>query len=321
MHRCQNAVAARLQRVVQVLAHRRGRSHRRERLGAHVLGVRAGEAHAANALDGPDRVQQLGEHRPQASLGVACLARRQLQIASVAVDVLTEQGDLADTFAGEPLDLGDDIGERTADLGAAHGGNDAERARVVAADLDGDPGVVGGLAARRQRAGEHGLVVEHCLVEDLGDRAAVTSLGDQFGRSMHVVRAEHDVDVRRLGAHQIAILLRQATGHDDLATVALFLPRLQPTERAVQLVVGVLADAACVEHDDVGVGLVGDRDIAVVFHQAGDSLGIVLVHLTPEGVDDVAAGHRQEGYRWRRGSRMSLTGALALANPAPRTNQ
>ena len=73
--------------------------------------------------------------------------------------------------AGQPVDLGDDVGERAADLGAAHRRDDAERAGVVAADLDRDPGVVRGLAARRQRAGEHRLVVEHGFVEDLGDRA------------------------------------------------------------------------------------------------------------------------------------------------------
>ena len=71
---------------------------------------------------------------------------------------------------GQPSDLGDDVGERAADLGAAHRRDDAERARVVAADLDGDPGVVRGLAPSRQGAGEHRLVVEHGLVEDLGDR-------------------------------------------------------------------------------------------------------------------------------------------------------
>ena len=108
---------------------------------------------------------------------------------------------------------------------------------------------------------------------------------------MDVVRAENDIDVRCLLADDVAVLLGQATGDDDLATVALLLPRLQPTERAVQLVVGVLADAAGVEHHDIGVGLVGDRHVPIVFHEAGDAFGVVLVHLTPEGVDDVAAGH------------------------------
>ena len=214
-----------------------------------------------------------------------------LDVAAVAVDVLAEQRDLADTFRRQPGDLGDDIGERTTDLRAAYRRHDAERARVVAADLDRDPGVVRGLAARRQGAGKHRLVVEHGFVEDLGDRAADACLVDEIGCAMHVVRAEHDIDVRGLLANEIAILLCQAPGDDDLATLALLLPRLQPAERAVQLVVGVLANAAGVEHHHVGVGLVGDRDVVVVFEQAGDSLGVVLVHLTPKGVDDVAAGH------------------------------
>ena len=61
-------------------------------------------------------------------------------------------------------------------------------------------------------------------------------------------------------AHAVLVLLRQAAGHDDLAAVLLALPRLQVPEVAVQLVVGVLADAARVEDDHVGVVLgVGAR--------------------------------------------------------------
>ena len=55
---------------------------------------------------------------------------------------------------------------------------------------------------------------------------------------------------------ELAVLLGEAAGHDDLAAVALVLPGLQVAEVAVQLVVGVLTDAARVEHDDVGVVLV-----------------------------------------------------------------
>ena len=98
VHRCQHTIAARLQRVVEVLAHRRRCGHRRERLGAHVLGVRAGEPHPANALDRSDCCEQLGEHRAKTSLGVAGLASGQLQVTAVAVDVLAEERDLADTL-------------------------------------------------------------------------------------------------------------------------------------------------------------------------------------------------------------------------------
>ncbi len=171
VHQRQHAIAARLQRVVQVLAHRRCGRHRREGVGTHVLGVGAGVADAADARHRAHLAQQFGEQRTQPGLVVALLARRQLQVASVAVHVLAEQRHLRDPVGGELAHLGHHVVERPTDLGAAHGGDDAERAVVVAADLDGDPRVVRRLPHGGQRAREHRVVVEHRLVEDLGDRA------------------------------------------------------------------------------------------------------------------------------------------------------
>ena len=54
--------------------------HGRDGLGAQVFGMRAGEAHPANAVDRTHRSEQLGEQR--ATLG---------EVAAVAVDVLAEQ--------------------------------------------------------------------------------------------------------------------------------------------------------------------------------------------------------------------------------------
>ena len=149
---------------------------------------------------------------------VAVAAGRQLEVAAVAVDVLAEQRDLGDAVGGERLDLVDDVVERAADLHAAHGGHDAERAAVVAADLDRHPRVVRRLADGRQRRREQGVVVDARLVEDLGDRAAGAGPSrEQLGGAVDVVRAEHDVDVGGPLAHQVAVLLGQAAGHDDLA--------------------------------------------------------------------------------------------------------
>ena len=75
-------------------------------------------------------------------------------------------------------------------------------------------------------------------------------------------------------------------GHDDLAAVLVALPRLQVSEVAVELVVGVLADAAGVEDDHVGVGLGVGAHEAVGLEQAGDPLGVVLVHLAPVGTNE-----------------------------------
>ena len=230
--------------------------------------------------------------------GVTAAPRRQLEVAAVAVDVLTEQRDLGDPAGGERLDLGDDLGERARDLDATHGRHDAERAVVVAADLDRHPRVVRRLAHGREGRREQGVVVDHGGVEDLRDRSARRRRREQLGRPVHVVRAHHDVDVTGAAAHLVTVLLRQATGHDDLSTVALRLPRLQVAEVAVQLVVRVLADAARVQHHDVGVVEIVRGDEAVGLEEPGDALGVVLVHLAPEGAHEVAPlVHGPRGYR------------------------
>ena len=113
--------------------------HRRDGLGAEVLRVRRREADAFDAVDRVERAQEVGELR--AVLPGA-------EVATVRVDVLAEQRDLAHAVGGELLDLVDDVAHAPADLGSAHDRHDAEGARVVAADLDGDPRRV-----RRGRAG------------------------------------------------------------------------------------------------------------------------------------------------------------------------
>ena len=67
---------------------------------------------APDALDRTGRPQQIGEQGPNARRGVAVAARGQLQVASVAVDVLPEQRDLRDAGRGKLADLGDDLVER-----------------------------------------------------------------------------------------------------------------------------------------------------------------------------------------------------------------
>src|SRR5207247_7347700 len=96
-----------------------------------VLGVRA---RVADPLDPGDRVhprQELGE-------GDARLA---WQVASIAVDVLAQEGHLADTVCGKPLDLGHQLVGRPAHLAPAGRRPDAVCAGAVAALRDLDPGL------------------------------------------------------------------------------------------------------------------------------------------------------------------------------------
>ena len=120
---------------------------------------------------------------------------------------------------------------------------------------------------------------------------------EQFPGTVHVVCAEHHIRPRRAPLHDVAILLGEASRHHDLAAVFEFLPRLEVAEVAVELVVGVLADAAGVDDDNVSLSLVGHRNETVGIEQPSDSLGVVFVHLAPVGAHDIGAGHGREGYR------------------------
>ncbi len=73
------------------------------------------------------------------------------------------------------------------------------------------------VALGRQRRREHRVVVDDRRVEDLGDRAMGGGVAHELGGAVHVVRAEHDVDVGGPFAHELAVLLGEAARHHDLA--------------------------------------------------------------------------------------------------------
>src|SRR5205823_1026829 len=104
-----------------------------------------------------------------------------------------------------------------------------------------------------------------------------------------VVGAEHDVDMAGPLAYPLAVLLGEASTDGDLEIRAALLQRLQTTQVAVELVVGVLPDAARVQDHDVGGLDVVGRLETVGSQQTGDPLRVVLVHLAPEGSDVEAA--------------------------------
>ena len=108
----------------------------------------------------------------------------------------------------------------------------------------------------------------------------------------HVVGAEHRVDVWRPLPDELAVLLGQTTTHRDLHARSPRLERLQMTEMAVELVVGVLADAAGVEQDDVGVLDVVGRLHALALEEPREPLRVVRVHLAPERANQVGACHQ-----------------------------
>ena len=106
--------------------------------------------------------------------------------------------------------------------------------------------------------------------------------------------AEDHVDVGGPLADLLPVHLGQAAAHGDLHVGPALPQRLQVAQMAVELVVGVLPDAAGVEHHDVGGLEVGRGHQAVGHQDPGQPLGVVLVHLAAEG-PDVEGTHRTAG--------------------------
>ena len=280
-HPLEHARGARLQRQVDVLADGLELGVGADDVLGHVRRVRARVADALDAVDRVDRVQQLGE-----------LARLRAQARAVGVDVLAEQRDLAHALGGEHAHLVDELLERPRDLAAARRRHDAERALHVAAGADLHPGVDVAGALAGQVAGE-ALELEEALG---GQRVA----GQELGELVHLAGPERDVDERELREHLVLHRLRPAAADADhaLGIAALERPRLvQVRDEAL---VGLLADRAGVEEDQVRVLALRHLGVAERLEHALHALGVVLVHLAPEG-GDVEALHRRasERSRWR----------------------
>ena len=101
--------------------------------------------------------------------------------------------------------------------------------------------------------------------------------------------AEHHVDPGRAGDHGVAVLLREAAADGDLQAGVLALRGAELAECAVEAFVGVLADGAGVEDDEVGL-LIDGGLVPGLLEEPGESLGIVDVHLAPEGAHFIGAG-------------------------------
>ena len=67
--------------------------------------------------------------------------------------------------------------------------------------------------------------------------------------------------------------------------------RFQPAERTVSLVLGLLADAAGVEQDHVGLVEVGGQLVALPAQAGHDHLAVEHVHLAADGFDKQPASH------------------------------
>ena len=249
----------------------------------------AGEADTPDALHPADRTEQPREQGPP--LG---------DVTAVGIDVLAQQRHLGDATAGEQFDLCHDVVDGPADFGPAHRGHDAEGARVVTSGLDVDPRRIGQLSDCAETEQRVGARLGDRRAEDLHHGTLGAGSSQQPGRAGEVVRAEDDVDPSHPLLDALPVLLGQASPDGDLQVRFGIDQLLEAPERAVEPLVGVLPDAARVEHHHVGVLHGGGRRQALGHQQPGEPLGVVLVHLAPEGPDEVGAGHPPESRERRR---------------------
>ena len=245
---------------------------------AHVLGVRAGVADPLHAGHGVDAGEQLRER-----------ARRQAapaEVAPVRVDVLAQQGHLGHAVGGEPLDLGHQLGRVARHLAPARRRDDAVGALHVAADADLHPALEVARPLRRKVAGE-ALELEVAL---RGQRVA----RQELGQLVHLPGPEGHVHERELAEHVVLDRLRPAAPDADHRAGAALLDRSRLAEMRDEALVGLLADRARVEQDQVRVRARRALRVAERLEHALHALGVVLVHLAPEG-GDVVARHGAEG--------------------------
>src|SRR3954469_17677563 len=146
------------------------------------------------------------------------------------------------------------------------------------------------------------------LEEALGGQRVA---GEELGELVDLARAEGHVDERELAEDLLLDRLRPAPADADDALGVAALQRGRLVEVGDEALVGLLADRAGVEEDEVGVAGVGRLGVAERLEHALHALRVVLVHLTAERRDVVAlhatSQASQRAYSVARDSRMTVT--------------
>src|SRR6185437_6523022 len=161
-------------------------------------------------------------------------------------------------------------------------GDDAVGAAAIAALGDLQPTLELALAAGRQVAGE----VLELEVPLRGQRVGV----EELGQLVDLAGAEGDVDEREALEHLVLDRLRPATADADGPARVFALQPFRLAQVADEAAVGRLADRAGVEEDQVGFAALRRLLVAERGEHAPHPLGVVHVHLAPEG-GDVKALH------------------------------
>ena len=289
LHPQEHVVGAVLRGHVQVVTDLRQVADGRDQVGRHVPRVIGDELDPVEAGHAIELREQVGEPRRLSAVS-----------PPVAVDGLTDERDLAAALGDEFLRFRDDRIRRPRLLRPAHPRHHAERAEFVAARLRPHEGL------KRRRP--HGrIAVGIIALETAGDRLAAAPLAveahlqlrtaasknsiDEPGHLVQLPGADDEVDPRRPRSHERLVLLGHAAEDADDEAGSLFLLEPNPTERRVDLVLGMLPHAAGVVEDRVGIGLCRRQLPALPAERRHHELAVEHVHLAADGFDPEPLGH------------------------------
>ena len=272
VHQFQDTAASALHGQVDVAAHVGLFGNDVQRLVAHVLGVRGGEAdaHAGRGLcHGAQQLREV-DHRAVGPL------------EAVGVDVLPQQGDFLVAACLEVGHLAQDALHVAAALAATGIGHDAVGAEVIAPAHDGHE-ARNVVAAHARR---------HHVAIGLGGRQFhIDGLLPGFGGGNEVGQGEVGVGTCHqvhavVGDEVVLHALGHTAHHAHQQVRTLLLERLEKVEAVEYLLLGVVADGAGIHKH--GVGLVERRGRAVArhLHDGGNDFTVGHVHLAAVGFDE-----------------------------------
>ena len=87
--------------------------------------------------------------------------------------------------------------------------------------------------------------------------------------------------------NNVFVFLRQAPAHHNATPVLGVFPRLEMAQGAVELVVGIFANAAGVQHHNISVVIGLCARHAVGLQKPRNTFGVVFVHLAPKGAHNI----------------------------------
>src|SRR5439155_16441243 len=177
--------------------------------------------------------------------------------------------------------LGQHVVEGPRDFASARGWHDAECAVLIAAFDDCDQGL-----GRRRPVDVEEVVAT--IFREISGHSCLA--GEHFVKVSDVSRPHHEVDPRCAFEDGLPFLLRYASANTDLHVVAT-LQLAQRSKSGKHLVLGLVADRAGVQENEIRLALVVHTPVPAQLQAAGEALAVEIIHLTAPGLDEEGPVH------------------------------